>query len=510
MKKVFVVILLLAVVLSGVLMYVFTREGGAEKLSISLFYSDNATLPFKKDWLTIQTIEEKYNVSLNFEPIPISDYQTKVGLALSTGQNAPDVILNTASNGQNASLALSGSALPISDYEEFTPHFNAHVQNMNLQTQVDRLKLGDGKRYYMPQLFDVPFYDGGLILREDFLNKNNLSAPKTFDDLYNILKLYKEQNPSAYPLTTIVAPRVLYRMTMPSFGISLGLNSATSTNTLSYDYQKEAYFMGAISQEYKDYITFFHKLYEEKLLDPEMTQDATLTSKKLSTGQAMAVYGYYDQIGGWTEATNIEGFQLQLYPPLMGTKGAHHQPKNVTGPGLMFPVQIKQDKRFEEKIRKLDEIFFSEEGAKIWSIGVENKTYTMNNGQITYNADILNSKEGVYKYMQTAYGCGCDGLQTVWMLDRELTKYDENYKNINQIVQKMQDAIQYIPAPPQFDEVQAEKASLLQTTLSDAFEQWNDAFLTGKKDIEQDFDAYVEEMKSIGIEEFLGYYNVRN
>jgi putative aldouronate transport system substrate-binding protein len=43
--------------------------------------------------------------------------------------------------------------------------------------------------------------------------------------------------------------------------------------------------------------------------------------------------------------------------------------------------------------------------------------------------------------------------------------------------------------------------------LLDTFEVWNDAFLTGKKDIEKDFDAYVKEMKEKGIDEFLKIYN---
>ena len=58
-----------------------------------------------------------------------------------------------------------------------------------------------------------------------------------------------------------------------------------------------------------------------------------------------------------------------------------------------------------------------------------------------------------------------------------------------------------------FDDVTAEDASLLQTTLLDTFEVWNDGFLTGKKSIENDWDAYVQEMNDKGMEEFLKIYN---
>jgi putative aldouronate transport system substrate-binding protein len=496
--------IVLSVILVLGLIPVLAQE---EPIEISVYYSDNATLPFREDWPAFVAIQEKYNVKLNIDPIPIADYQTKAGLALSTGQNAPDVILYSSTAGANASLALNGAIVPISDYADWTPHFNAKVKEFGLEENVESLSLSDGKRYYMPALYDIPFYDGGLILREDYLIEKGFDAPKTYDDLYNILKAYKEDYPDSYPLTTIVAPRVLYRMTMPSFGLSVGLNAATGTGTLSWDYDKKEYFAGAISDEYKSYITFFNKLYEEGLLDPEMTQDATSTSQKLATGKAMATYGYYDQIGGWEQGSDIEGLKLQMYPPLEGTKGAHHQPKNRTGVGPLFPIGTSKRDDFEQVVRKIDEIFFSDEAATIWCIGIEGDSYTMDGDTIVYNDAIKAAPEGIYKYMQNAYGCGGDCFQKVWYNAREMTKYDENYAAINAKVAAMPDAIQYIPPTPSFDDITAEEASLLQTKLLDTFEVWNDAFLTGKKDIEKDFDAYVKEMKEKGIDEFLKIYN---
>ena len=74
-------------------------------------------------------------------------------------------------------------------------------------------------------------------------------------------------------------------------------------------------------------------------------------------------------------------------------------------------------------------------------------------------------------------------------------------------VAAMGDVIQPIPPTPLFDDLTAEDAGMLQTPLSDAWEVWNDAFLTGKKSIDTDWDAYVTEMKDKGIEEFCKLYN---
>lgn len=88
-----------------------------------------------------------------------------------------------------------------------------------------------------------------------------------------------------------------------------------------------------------------------------------------------------------------------------------------------------------------------------------------------------------------------------------MTKYDENYSRINQEVAGMDNAIQYIPPTPQFDDLTAEEASSYQTPLADTFNVWADGFLTGRDSIEDDWDAYVAEMEALGIENFLNMYN---
>jgi len=480
-----------------------------EPIKIRLYYSDNATLPFQEDWLTVTEAEKRFNVDLDFEVIPIADYATKVSLVLNAGTNAPDVILYQSTKGENASLALNGALVPISDYSEFTPNFNKRVEEFGLTEDVNNLNLADGKRYYLPSLYDVPFYDGGLIMREDYLQAKGFSQPKTFDDLYEILKAYKADYPDSYPLTILAGPRVLFRMTMPSFGISLGKNGGSGTNTLSWDYEKNEYFAGAISEQYKEYVSFLAKLYSEGLLDPEMADpiDGDAWSQKLATGKAMATYAYYDQLGGVTGASTIEGFKLQMYPSLEGPAGAHHQPKSKTGSGIMFPASTAKRDDFERLVRTIDEVFFSEEGAKLWSIGVEGVTYNMVDGKIKFIDELVNAPEGIYKSMQIKYGAGSDVTQLVWINANEMTKYDENYARINAEVAAMDNVIQVIPPSPMFDDIAAEDAGFLQTPLSDTFEVWIDAFITGKKSVDADWDAYVAEMKNLRIDDFNKLYN---
>ena len=209
-------------------------------------------------------------------------------------------------------------------------------------------------------------------------------------------------------------------------------------------------------------------------------------------------------------ASEIDGFKLQMYAPLEGPAGAHHQPKSRTGSGIMFPKKTAERDDFERIVRTIDEMFYSEENAKLWCLGVEGETYTMDGDKIVYSDDIVNSADGIYKSMQLKYGCGSDVTQMVWINEREMSKYDENYAEINTEVAAMNDAIQPIPPTPQFDDLTAEDAASLRTPLGDTFEVWADAFITGKKSTDTDWDAYVAEMKNLSIDQYLQMYNDNN
>lgn len=495
-------------------------------IHVSMYYADNPTLPWKDDWLAAQATAEICGLELEVEAIPSAELGTKVSLALNTQQNCPDVILyQTTKSAEMSALALNGAIVPLSDYSDWTPNFNAYVEEFGMQEEVDALRLSDGKLYYLPALTDTPFFDGGLIMREDYLKEKGFDDPKTFDDLYNILKAYKEDYPDSYPLTHLVAPYVTNRMTMTSWGVSFGKSSSSGTGALSYDYEKGEYFTGAISDGAREFLKYMRKLADEGLLDPDIgsggTIDGDVWSNKMATGAAMATYAYYDQIGGVEAASDIEGFKLQMYPSLEGPAGAHHQPKSRTGAGIMFPMATAERPEFEQIVRAIDQMFYSEECAKIWCLGVEGVTYTMDGDKVVYTDEIANSADGIYKYMQVQYGCGADPVQQVWILDRELTKYDENYAEINAKVAAMGDVIQPIPPAPVFDEDTAEEANSLQTPLADQIWIWMDAFVysgvnggddsngIGARDPNSDADwnAYIDAMKALQIDEFCQMYN---
>ncbi len=484
------------------------EETPAEPVAITMSYPDNPTLPYQETWSAFVKTAENANIDLTIEPIPTADYTTVMSPALNTGENLPDVVMYYNTAGEGSSLALNGAIVPISDYSDWTPNFNAQVERFGIQEEVDALRLEDGKLYYLPALYDTPTYDEGLIIRQDFLDANNLEVPTTTDDLYEVLKAYKAEYPDSYPLTSWVYTSITTRMLMPAFGVSFGGGSSSGSYVLSYDYEAGEYFAGAISEEAREFFRYMNKLYSEGLYDPEVS-DGDGATAKLIGGDAMATYAWYDQIGGFEAASEIEGYDLAMILPLEGPAGAYHMEKSYTGNGIVFPAATAERDDFEQIVRAVDEMFYGEENAKIWNIGVEGESYTMDGDTIVYSDEVANSEDGVYKTLQIMYGVGSNGSQVVWENALVLSKYDEEFAQLNTEIKELEggNSIQSKPPTPLFDDIEAEDVNFLRTPLQDAVTVWIDAFISGEKSVEDDWDEYVAEMEGLGIQEYLDLYN---
>ncbi len=478
-------------------------------LEITIAYDDNPTLPFDPNWKAIKLAEEFTNTKLSFEVIPNTDWTDKVRAMLNAG-TAPDVLLYMNAATTFAEYGINGALLPINEYKDCFPNYFKLVEDWGLQEDLQSRYLADGNLYFMPALFDFPFYDGGPILRTDLLEEYGLESPKTYEDLYNVAKVYKEHFPDSYPVTNLVDSRVTYRMTMPGFGISLGLNASTGSHVLSYDYETKTVFPGAISDLYKEYLVYMAKMYAEGLLDPEFVNAQDVWSTKMSTGAAMISFAYYDQIGGLVANSDIEGISFNMIPPLEGPSGAYHQPKSRVGSGPAFPTTTLE-RRGEEDMKRImtaiDMMFFTPEMSEMWCLGIEGEEFTRDaDGKVTFNDEIMASPDGPYKAMQLLYGMGADPLQLVWENAREMYKYDEYYGEVNKIVADM-GGIQPVPPPAKFTSDETEEVNFLKAPLVDLFDRWANDFIRGTKSVEADWDTYVQEMKDAGIEKMCDYYN---
>ncbi|MDR1570558.1 MAG: extracellular solute-binding protein [Oscillospiraceae bacterium] len=503
-------ILCCAALLAASLAGIVTATAEEAPLEIRLTYSDNPTLPFDPNWLAIKEAEKLTNTKLTFEIIPNTDWTEKIRAMLNSG-TAPDALLYVNAATTYAEFGLNGALVPMNNYKEQWPNYYKLVEDWGMEADIQDRYLIDGNLYYMSELYDFPFFDAGPIIRTDLLEKFGLEVPTTFDELYEVAKVFKANYPDSYPITNLVDERVTYRMTMPSFGISLGVNASNGTHVTSYDYATGQTFAGATSELYREYLRYLAKCYAEGLYDPEFANASDVWATKLSTGAASITWAYYDQLGGLVANSTIDGISFGMFPPLEGPVGAYHQPKSRTGNGIAIPATTLE-RRGEEDVKAimsaLDKMFFSPEGSELWCLGVEGVTFTRDaDGDVVFNDEILASPDGPYKAMQLLYGCGTAPLQLVWENAREMYKYDEYYGEVNAIVAEM-GGIQSVPPAPKFTPDETEEVNFIKAPLVDMFNTWTNEFIRGTKSIETDWDTFVAEMEAAGINDLVDYYNI--
>lgn len=109
--------------------------------------------------------------------------------------------------------------------------------------------------------------------RKDIFDKHSIAAPDGPDSWYNALKKLKEIYPDSTPLVNKYKSGIFNFYTL-SWGTS---------QTIHYQEEKTKWEYGPISDEFKDMVIYFTRLYEEGLIDPAfMTASADDWTAKMT------------------------------------------------------------------------------------------------------------------------------------------------------------------------------------------------------------------------------------
>ena len=141
------------------------------------------------------------------------------------------------------------------------------------------LKTDGGKIYYLPHFLAVKT-NNTFLLRQDWLDKLGLKQPQTPDEMYNVLKAFKEKDPNGngkvdeIPFTTRNKKVGLNGFIEP-FGVSLEEDFIVENGKVGFTYT---------NPKLKDALAYLNKLYKDKLIDSEYaTNDTKIWDQRLST-----------------------------------------------------------------------------------------------------------------------------------------------------------------------------------------------------------------------------------
>ena len=276
--------------------------------------------PTVEDFETnLQTVymEEHSGIALDFVLFPAGEMLTKLELMMAAGgEDLPDILIgNDFDQGLIMNWAEAGYIIPVTEYYDtlFT-WGNETLQYSTSFDSVEKIKpyitSYDGEIYGMYHLNDDEGnqYNGSrLNIYRPWLEKLGLDAPTTTDELYEVLKAFKTQDPNGNGIADEI-PLSSYAGDPLNWTRRFLMTPFVYTQDSYYTVEDGKIGVCFNTEGWREGLKYVNKLYEEGLMDPAMfTQDQAALTVSLS--QDPHVIGSYVRIS----TSNMSGDDLDRY-----------------------------------------------------------------------------------------------------------------------------------------------------------------------------------------------------
>lgn len=445
-----------------------------------------------------QEFEKRTGVKIDWEVMPPNQYETSMQTRIAAGQNLPDILaIPPLWGGDIVKYADEDILIPLDDLiEEYAPNIkNLFEKYPGVKKQ---LTAPDGHIYNVAEL-NIGANEinvSGLFIRKDWLDKLGLEPPETIDDWYKVLKAFKTQDPNGngkadeIPFTSS-STSFLYH-----FGSGFGLQAPVSDFWINDGKVEHQY----LKPEFKDLLTFLHQLYQEGLIDPELsTQDDEAKLDAMISKNIVGASGHFpDVITRWNNILHVADHKDAEYivnPPPKDKNGEREIIKRAP---LGMEFGITKDNPYPKiSIRWIDYIFAHPDGVRLANFGIEGKTYEMKDGEPKFT-DWVNDNP--------------DGLDPASAL-RSIGAYPALFGHQTEIFVKqtieddVADQIKEItpylvePFPDMIPTAEEqEQLTLLNADIKTYVDESIEKFITGGKPLDE-FDEFVQQLEAMGIED---------
>ncbi|MGI5892989.1 MAG: extracellular solute-binding protein [Candidatus Merdivicinus sp.] len=443
---------------------------------------------------------KKLNVDVTFVPVPRSEETTKLNVLMASG-SAPDISY-TYDHDLFAQYAMDGGLYDLGGLMD--TYGKDIVDIFEEKGVLEYGKIED-------TLYAIPAYRSNTahymaFIRKDWLDKLNLSAPTTKEELVEVLKAFKEMDSSIYPWGYF-----------PSDPGDFSAHNAYLYDAM-YSFfthsEEELYTTPEVLRDgFKEFMQWLNMLYSEGLIDPEF---ATKTTKELRNTDIMnGKVGFFME-GAWVpygadspyriladEGSDIEYIPIEVFENADG----HYYKTNYPPTGLYLFVP-KTAKSPEAAVTYLNWMA-DYDVAFTLKFGNEGEQYEMQDG-IPVVIDAT-ERQNTFGYIAGDINLLFNGYHPD--TPEEIINYDylnnagENLVDfaIESNTLAVKDAVPQV----QFNkEIEAEKT--YGAELTNTYNEYWTKLITST-DFETDYAAFEKEIQSKGIEEIKAerteYYN---
>ena len=236
----------------------------------------------------VNYISEKLGVKYEYDfSVPSDTYETKVSMAITSGE-FPDVMVVNES--QLRQLVAAGAV------EDMTDAYNKYASD-NLKAAYDTTKgisfasaTFDGKLMGMPNI--SPGADGVpmLFVRGDWMEELNLEAPKSIEDIVNIVEKFKAEKGTTNGL--VVSSKIVNKGGNNTYGIDALFARYNSYPKHFITDADGKIVYGSNTAETKNALQEIRKLVESGVIDSSfVVRDSSTCEELITSGQAGVFFG---------------------------------------------------------------------------------------------------------------------------------------------------------------------------------------------------------------------------
>ena len=334
----------------------------------------------------------------------------------------------------------------------------------------------------------------GGCLRLDWLEDLGLEEPKTYDDLYNILKEFKEKKGASEPLV-ISVPTGVQSELLNGYNIGAG----------AYHVGDEVRF-GAVQPEFKEYLTMLNKWYSEGLVD-----DLFLSQQSENLFDVSPVLNGTCGVWYGTAAQSMTNILSQSTDPNMRITGitnitvdgsvAHLGEEGSVYDSTMWSITpVCED---PAAICQYLDYIYGEDGILLANYGVEGETFNYDeNGNPVLTELVTNNPDFTYSLALNVY-C-CDRQTPIpFVIDETKARndYNEDQRNSIAVWNEATDGLYNMPKiGMNMTADETEEYNAVYSDIDTYLDENISKFIVGDKSLDE-FDAFVDTLYEMGIQE---------
>lgn len=442
-----------------------------------------------------QELERRTGVHIDFTIPPAAEAQQSLNVLIAS-DNYPEILhllpfTNPSYPGGTDKGIEDGVILNVNDLvDQYMPNMKALMTSGEDVAKAVYTDSGNIAGFYnIAPVAQTPWY--GLAIRQDWLDDLGLEKPVTYDDLYNVLKAFKEQKGA-------VAPAMLYYKGVHQYdlfnsGFGVGQTFYHEDGTVKY---------GPMEQGYKEYLEMINKWYAEGLIDqdfPTRVTDSTAAESYTTTGKTGVWHDMYVNLGGLKAKTDDPNFQaVGLANPMKKAGDMLHIGQHNARVGRNMHVITTKCKDPVLAVKWFD-YQYGDEGSILTNYGVEGKTFEYVDGEPVLNDFITNNPDGLTLVQAMGVYLKPPGGGTRYYWQRELANMPPENLEAPEIWKSNVDFAWMIPGHAVLTSEEGDQYALIMGDITTYVVEMTLKFILGQEPLDK-FDDYVAQLKSMNIE----------